>query len=127
MGNAVIDGNGFFNTTVQAPFTSAGQHKLTINDGDAAFCVNLTRLPEVANDYVDGWHTSDITINLIPDYPMTEIFYRINAGSLCNLTSNGQPTITTEGNSNTLEYWSTWNIYGTSINELPTLLYQKLN
>ena len=117
LGNAIIDGTGFFNATIQVPITPAGQHKLTINDGNAAFCVNLTRLPVVDNDYVDGWYTSDITINLIPDYSMNETFYRINSGSVCNLTSSGQPTITTEGNNNTLEYWSTWNVCETGINE----------
>jgi cell division septation protein DedD len=48
---------------------------------------------------------------------MDETFYRINGGPINNLTSNGQPTISTEGNNNILEYWSTWNIYGTGINE----------
>jgi hypothetical protein len=117
LGSSVVDGTGFFNATVQVPNTTAGQHKLTINDGSGLFCVNLTRLPMVANDYVDGWHTSDIKVNLTPDYTMNEIFYRINGGSINNLTSNGEPTISTEGSNNILEYWSTWNVYGTSINE----------
>ena len=39
--------------------------------------------------------------------------------SFLNVTANGQPKITTEGTSNSLEYWSTWNVYGTSLNELP--------
>ena len=118
---------GFFNATVQVPTTTAGQHTLTVNDGSSNFCVNLTRLPKVANDYVDGWHTSNFTINLTPDYPVNETFYRINGGPIFNVTANGQPTITTEGSSNTLEYWSTWNVYGTGLHDLPHVTVTELN
>ena len=102
---------------MQVPTTTAGQHRLTINDGSSIFCINLSRLPIVANDYVDGWHTSDVTINLAPDYAVNETFYRINDGPTLNVTANGQPTITTEG-SNTLEYWGTWDVYGTGLQDL---------
>ena len=43
----------------------------------------------------------------------TETYYFINNGAVQNVTANGQPVITTEGGNNTLEYWSTWDIYGT--------------
>lgn len=119
LGTATIDGTGFFNTTVQVPTTNAGEHTITINDGAADFCVNLTRLPTVDNDYVDGWHTTDFPINLSPDYALNETFYKINRGPVFNVTSNGQPIIITESSSNTLEYWSTWNVYGTGTMELP--------
>ena len=120
LGSIAVDGSGSFNANVQVPTTTAGQHRLTINDGASAFCINLTRLPAVTNDYVDdGWHTSDFTVNLAPDYPVNETFYRINGGATFNVTGNGQPTIATEGSSNTLEYWSTWNVYGTGNMELP--------
>jgi len=119
LGTAAIDGTGFLNATVQVPTTTAGQHTLTIDDGASVFCVNLTRLTTVANDYVDEWHSTDFQINLTPDYAVTETFYRINGGSVLNVTSNGQPMITTEGGSNSLEYWSTWNVYGTGNMDLP--------
>ena len=119
LGTATIDGTGFLNATVQVPITDAGQHILTINDGNSNFCVNLTRLPTVANDYTVGWHTSNVTINLTPDYPVNETFYTINDGPVFNVTANGQPTITTEGDNNTLDYWSSWNIYGTGLTYLP--------
>ena len=119
LGTAVIDGTGFFNTTMQVPNTTAGRHRLTINDGAANFCLNLTRLPTVSNDHIDGWHTSDFTINLAPDYAVNETFYRINDSPVFNATSNGQPAITAEGSSNKLEYWSTWDLYGTGITDLP--------
>ena len=113
------DNTGFFNTTIIIPTTTAGQHTLTLNDGTTNFCLNLTRLPTVSNDYLDEWHKSDFTINLTPDYAVYETFYRINDSPVFNITSNGQPTITIEGNNNKLEYWSTWDLYGTGIVELP--------
>ena len=119
LGTALIDGTGFFNVTVQIPIAIAGQHRLTISDNGNNFCVNLTRLPTVTNDYMDGWHVSDFTINLTPDYFVNETFYKLNDYSILNVTANGQPKITTEGTSNSLEYWSTWNVDGTSLNELP--------
>ncbi len=119
LGIIPTDNNGFFNTTFIVPTTTAGQHTITINDGNSNFCVNLTRLPTVANDYVNGWHASDITINLTPDFAVNETFYSINGGPIFNVTANGEPTITTEGSNNTLEYWCTWNIYGSGLNELP--------
>ena len=119
LGSALVDEEGDFSASFQVPTSTAGQHRLTLNDGSSAFCVNLTRLPTVANDYVEGWHTSNITINLTPDYPVDETFYSINNGPILNVNANGQPTITTEGNNNSLEYWSTWDVYGTGLNELP--------
>ena len=119
LGTVEIDETGFFDAAFQVPTTTAGQHRLTINDASSNFCVNITRLPSVASDYVDKWHTSDTTVNLTPDYALNEVFYRINGGPVCTLTNNGQPIITTEGTSNTLEYWGTWNVYGTGTMELP--------
>ena len=119
LGTATTDRNGFFNATVLVPTTTAGQHTLTINDGASNFCVNLTRLPTVTNDYDGLWHTSDFPINLTSDYNVNETFYSINNGPICNVTANGPPVITTENGNNTLEYWSTWDIYGTGTMELP--------
>jgi hypothetical protein len=119
LGNALIDETGFFNATILIPPTNAGEHRLTINDNGNNFCVNLTRLPTVANDYIDGWRTSDFTINLTPDFIVNGTFYKINDGSILNVTANGQPKMTTEGTNNLLEYWSTWDVYGASLNELP--------
>jgi hypothetical protein len=76
-------------------------------------------LPTVTNNYDGLWHTSDITITLTPDYNVTETYYRINNGPVENVSADGQPVITSEGGNNTLEYWSTWNVYGTGIMELP--------
>lgn len=118
LGTGAIDSAGSFTATVQVPSSTAGQHRLTVNDGNSSFCVNVTRLPTVANDYSYAWHTADFPINLTPDYPVNETFYRINGGQTLNVTSNGEPTITTESSNNTLEYWSTWNLYGAGITDL---------
>jgi hypothetical protein len=57
-------------------------------------------------------------VNLTADYPVTETYYRINNGQILNVTGNGMPLITSEGSNNTLEYWSTWSVYGTGNMEL---------
>ncbi len=119
LGTFSTDSNGFFSATMQVPITTVGPHLLTINDGASNFCVNLTSLPSIANNYTNGWHTSNFTINLTPDDAVNETFYRINGGQVFNVTANGLPTISTEGSSNTLEYWSTWNVYGTGTTDLP--------
>jgi hypothetical protein len=80
--------------------------------------VNITRLPTVSNNYVNSWHTSNVTIYLEPDYNVTEIYYSINNGSITNVTNNGQPVITSEDANNTLEYWSVWDVYGKGSIEL---------
>jgi hypothetical protein len=119
LGTIPIDCDGFFNGTVQVPNTTAGKHTLTMNDGITNFCVNITRLPTVKSNYTDQWRNSNFEIDLSPDYNVNETFYRLNGGPIYSLTANGQPTITAESNNNTLEYWSTWNVYGTTLNELP--------
>jgi hypothetical protein len=120
LGTATTDPTGFVNTTVLVPNTSAGEHTLTINDGISNFSVTLTRLPTVANDYDGLWHNTDFSINLTPDFNVSEIYYTINNGTIFNVTANGQPAITSEGSNNTLEYWATWNVYGTgTMEELP--------
>ena len=122
LGTAPTDQTGFFNATVLVPTTTAGQHMITINDGASNFCVNLTRLPTVTNDYDGLWHTTDFAINLTSDFNVNQTYYRINNGPIYNVTASGQPVITTEGSNNTLEYWSTWSVYGTGTMELPHVI-----
>ncbi len=117
-GTASADGAGEFSVSVQVPDTSAGQHTLLVRDS-SDFCVNLTRMPQVSDNYTASWFTTDTTINLVADYPVNEIYYKINNGTTLNITTNGQPTITTEGSGNMLEYWSTWNVYGINMAEIP--------
>jgi hypothetical protein len=119
LGTAAIDETGAFSANVTVPASTLGQHTVTINDGASNFCVNVTRSPIIANDYVYSWHTSDILVNLTPECNVTETYYSINNGPVCNASAYGQPTITTEGANNTLEYWCTWNSYGTGNMELP--------
>ncbi|MGE5187679.1 MAG: hypothetical protein ACM3JE_01495 [Betaproteobacteria bacterium] len=103
LGSFIINEKGFFNTSIQIPQTAAGMHRLTISDGAASFCLNFTRLPTIVTDYVGGWHNADFTVTITADYVMNETFYRINDGITFNVTSNGQPKITSEGANNTLE------------------------
>jgi hypothetical protein len=107
---------------MQVPMTTAGPHHLTINDGGYTYSINLTRLPKVTDDYTDLWRTENFTVNLTPDYGGNEIFYKINYGPVCSISNNGQPLITTEGSSNILEYWGTWNVYGTGNLELSHMI-----
>ncbi len=118
LGTAAIDATGSFTATVTAPTSAAGRHKLTVNDGASDFCLTLTRLPEVSDDYSDGWHTVDFIVNLASDYGGTEIHYKVNGGATQNVASNGQPQITGEGSGNTLEYWGVWDVYGSGSKEL---------
>lgn len=122
LGTVTTDENGFFNATIKLPPSAVGSHLLTINDRDSNFCVNITRLPMVNNNYDGLWHTSDLTISLTPDYNVTETFYSINNGAVSNVSANGQPIITSESNNNTLEYWSTWDVYGTQTIDLPHVI-----
>jgi hypothetical protein len=118
LGSFSIDKNGFFDATLKVPTTAVGQHTISANDGVSNFCLTLTRLPTVANDYIDRWHTQEFTIALTPDSPMNETLFRINDGPILDVT-NGQPTISFESNNNSLEYWSAWNLYGTGMIEIP--------
>jgi hypothetical protein len=118
LGTAAIDATGLFNVSVQVPKTTAGPHNLTINDGSYTYCINLTRLPKVTDDYTNSWHTADFTVNLTSDSSGNEIYYKINSGSVCSISADGQPLITTESPSNILEYWNTWNLYGSGSTEL---------
>lgn len=113
LGTSTIDGVGSFTASIQVPDTSAGQHKITINDGASNFNIQITRLPAVITNKTDTWQTQDTTINLTPDYPVNETYYSINNGSIRAVSINGLPVINTEGNNNTLEYWSQWDVYGT--------------
>ncbi|MEE9150730.1 MAG: winged helix-turn-helix transcriptional regulator, partial [Thermoplasmata archaeon] len=65
--------------------------------------------PSTTDDYNNLWHYSDITINLTASDGLSglnDTFYRINNGDVKSIISDGQPLITTEGENNTLDYWS---------------------
>ena len=61
------------------------------------------------NDYDGSLRTSPFSINLTTVNDLggpTDIYYKINNGPTKSVASNGQPYITTQGDNNTLEYWS---------------------
>jgi parallel beta-helix repeat protein len=65
--------------------------------------------PATFDDYDGLWHTSEFTITLTA-YDVwsgiKETYYRINEGSVQNISAHGHPLIITESANNTLEYWS---------------------
>jgi len=113
-----VDQDGFFSAATTVPATTAGKHTLTVTDGAVNVTTTVTRLPTVTNNITSDWHTNNFAVNLTADYPVMETYYRINSGQIQNVSSSGQPVITTEGANNTLEYWSTWSVYGTGNMEL---------
>ena len=113
LSTTTIDTSGLFIANFTIPISTLGQHRITVSDGASNFCVNITRSPLITNDYITAWHTSDITVNLTNETNLSETYYSIDNGPILNVSTNGQPLITTESGSNTLEYWSTWNVNGT--------------
>ncbi|NLF87353.1 C1 family peptidase [Candidatus Bathyarchaeota archaeon] len=118
IGNVTVDENGSFSASATVPTTAAGKHTVTVSDGAVNVTATITRLPTVTSSYTDVWHASDFTVNLTADYAVTETYYKINSGATQNVSVSGFPVIATEGANNTLEYWSTWNVYGTGSMEL---------
>lgn len=118
IGNLTADQDGCFNTAATVPATTAGKHTITVTDGAVNVTTTVTRLPTVTSNITGGWRTSDYAVNLTADYPVTETYYRINNGQTQNVSANGYPVINTESANNTLEYWSTWSVYGTGNMEL---------
>ena len=110
LGSAVADGNGAFNANLILPTSAgAGTHNITVNDANTNFVFYAARLPIISADYDGYWHSSDYTINLQCDGTgVSQIYYHINGASTKSVNVNGQPLITTEGDSNTLEYWGIW-------------------
>jgi hypothetical protein len=64
---------------------------------------------QTTSDYDGTVHTSGFTINLSTYNDLgglTNIYYKVNGGPTSSVATDGQPHITTQGNNNTLEYWS---------------------
>ncbi len=118
VGSATANALGMLSCSATVPATSAGKHTLTVSDRSSNVSVTVTRLPTVANNASAAWQTGDFTVNLTPDYAVAETYYKINGGSTQTVSGNGQPRITVEGAGNTLEYWSSWSVYGSANMEL---------
>jgi hypothetical protein len=82
----------------------------TAYNGEFLFANPVVSGPPVTSDNYDGlWHTKDFTITLTATggtNGITNTFFKINGGPTQDVNTNGQPSITTEGKNNTLEYWS---------------------
>jgi hypothetical protein len=106
MGTAQTNEIGYFNASFTVPTTIAGRHEIVLVNGNVDFHVSVARLPTTADDYDGSWHNSEFTINLTPDAGGCETYYKINEGTICRVSVDGQPLIVTEGGNNTLDYWS---------------------
>jgi hypothetical protein len=68
-----------------------------------------TSPPVTTEDYNGAWQNQPFTINLTASDDNSGVYdsyYSINNGPTESLSVNGQPTITTPGANNTLQYWS---------------------
>ena len=66
--------------------------------------------PATVSDYDGKWKTQSFLISLSASDDasgVAETYYRINDGPTRKVSADGQPSITTEGANNKLEYWST--------------------
>ena len=69
--------------------------------------------PTTTDDYDGLWHTADFMVTLIATDDKSGVkatYYKINDGSNQNISTHGQPLITTESANNKLEYWSVDNV-----------------
>jgi hypothetical protein len=81
--------------------------------------ISDTTAPSTTADYDGLWYVTDfmITITVTDDLiGVAETYCKYNNGQTQNISSHGQPRITTESANNTLEYWSVDN---TGNEELP--------
>jgi len=65
--------------------------------------------PYTFDNYDGSWHIENFVITLTATDDLSgiaETYYKINYGPTQSISVNGQPLITTEGENNTLEYWS---------------------
>jgi PKD repeat protein len=130
MGSIDVGSDGSFNGTLSIPSQGAsGKHTVTLGGVGGNFIFQITRLPQIVSDYDGNWHNADFAVNLSADGAgVSEIYYKINEGSIQSVGANGQPQISTEGAGNTLEYWGTWS-GGTSVelthNTLSTIKLDK--
>ena len=92
--------------------TSDGGFAISGSSGSNVLLVNVMPddPPFTVNNYDRSWHSSSFTVTLqATDDEFTSvsnIYYRINDGSIESVGSNGQPVISSEGTNNRLEYWS---------------------
>jgi hypothetical protein len=86
-----------------------------------------TTPPVTTNDYDGLWHNSDfvITLSATDDSAVFDTYYILNGAPNQTVSIAGQPIITVESATNTLEYWSV-DIYG-NVEALQTLTDIKLD
>lgn len=80
------------------------------NQAAAAPPVHDDTAPVTADDYDHQWHSQDYVITLSAadegGSGVNETYYILNDGPVMSVSVDGQPMITTENGSSSLEYWS---------------------
>jgi parallel beta-helix repeat protein len=135
------NGNIISSRTFGGPEMDLGRSVVQTSDGDYVFggytasfgagdydfwLVKTSEICSITTDDYDGlWHNSDFTITLtVTDSSgRSEIYYRINGGSIQTVDLNGQPYFTLECCTNTLEYWT---VDGVGNEELPHKLLTEI-
>ncbi len=91
--------------TINNPIVESAYFKSTINDTVPPNTIAV--VSGVKGN--DDWYVSNTTIYLNATDNLSGVndtYYRINNGPIKKVSVDGQPIITTEGENNTLEYWS---------------------
>jgi PKD repeat protein len=89
-------------------FRSDSAGELEISHIRVSYAVDTTS-PTTIDDYDGLWHSADFKITLTAADHISGVkatYYKINEGSTRTVEADGQPSITTEGANNKLEYWS---------------------
>ncbi len=80
------------------------------SQADAAPPAHDEAAPVTTDDYDHQWHSQDYTITLTAEDQggsgVNETYYILNDGPVMSVSVEGQPMITTENGSGSLEYWS---------------------
>ena len=108
-----FDGNIAFDMTVYYKSASGEEYSLreTFEYSFRVEEVFVDNIPPItSHDYDNTWRNSNFTINLSAvdqDSSISNTYYKVNGGTTQNVAHSGQPVISLESASNTLEYWST--------------------
>jgi hypothetical protein len=94
--------------TVESLPPSTFQNNSRLPQNDILIISGRDIIGLTSDNYNGLWHTSDFVVTLTTPDPsgITDTYYKINNGPTKTVKVDGQPSITTEGSNNTVEYWS---------------------
>jgi hypothetical protein len=108
---------GIYKVKVNATGYADNETIVTVPPAATDVNIALTPLdstaPTTNNNYDNLWHNADFTITLTGSdvNGIDTTYYKINSGATKTVATDGQPLISVESATNTLEYWSVDN-YG---------------